>query len=586
MNMKYLFSFLCLCCVLSVSAQKPVAINLAKAISESPKEIMLNELASDIRYVPLETTDDCLMNNEFYIMQYTGEDIITSGIFHFDKNGKFLNKIGSKGQGPEEYLQGLFAFGDWKNKLLYVQNWTTLTCYGFDGTFVRSVPTPQLNMGAAGLFDENHILYSNDIYYADKANPIQLYMVDSQNGKTVSKWRGHLEENKKYGMILTSRDFMYNYDNSLFYKPALENVIFKILSPKKRQLVYKFDCSGKDIDGRFSRMYCNVCRPVEKQTKTKHTCQEKYGVDYPCLTKQCIDSNIQAKSKINEEFIKQLESNNVSIVSEKQLGNYYYDLFIPETKTLIEINPTVTHTIDSHIPQFRSKSLNYHLDKTNFALNAGFSCINVWDWDDISKIIQNVLPNKHKLYARNLKIEEIDKQTANVFIDKYHLQNSCRNNTVNLGLYNNNQLVQVMTFGKPRYNKNYQYELLRLCSHSDYIIVGGAEKLFKYFINNYNPESVISYCDVSKFSGSVYYRLCFQLLRQSVPQIIWSKPNSKEHITDNLLRQRGFDQLFGTNYGKGTDNKLLMLNHGWLPICDCGQKVFVWLRKESVQIEQ
>lgn len=246
--MKYLFSFLCLCCVLSVSAQKPVVINLAKAISESPKEIMLNELASDIRYVPLETTDDCLMNNEFYIMQYTGEDIITSGIFHFDKNGKFLNKIGSKGQGLEEYLQGLFAFGDWKNKLLYVQNWTTLTCYGFDGTFVRSVPTPQLNMGAAGLFDENHILYSNDIYYADKANPIQLYMVDSQNGKTVSKWRGHLEENKKYGMILTSRDFMYNYDNSLFYKPALENVIFKILSPKKRQLVYKFDCSGKDID--------------------------------------------------------------------------------------------------------------------------------------------------------------------------------------------------------------------------------------------------------------------------------------------------------------------------------------------------
>ena len=53
MNMKYLFSFLCLCCVLSVSAQKPVVINLAKAISESPKEIMLNEWASDIRYVPL-----------------------------------------------------------------------------------------------------------------------------------------------------------------------------------------------------------------------------------------------------------------------------------------------------------------------------------------------------------------------------------------------------------------------------------------------------------------------------------------------------------------------------------------------------
>ena len=42
--MKYLFSFLCLCCVLSVSAQKPVVINLAKAISESPKAVSYTHL--------------------------------------------------------------------------------------------------------------------------------------------------------------------------------------------------------------------------------------------------------------------------------------------------------------------------------------------------------------------------------------------------------------------------------------------------------------------------------------------------------------------------------------------------------------
>lgn len=34
----------------------------------------------------------------------------------------------------------------------------------------------------------------------------------------------------------------------LYFKPALENVIYKMVSPKKRQLAYKFDCSGKDID--------------------------------------------------------------------------------------------------------------------------------------------------------------------------------------------------------------------------------------------------------------------------------------------------------------------------------------------------
>lgn len=244
----YLVISLFLGCCLYASAQKPVVINLARAISESPKEIMLSELATDIKYIPLETTDDCLMKNEFYIMQYTNEDIITSGIFHFDANGKFLNKIGNKGQGPKEYLQGLFAFGDWKNKLLYVQNWASMTCYTFDGDFVRSVPAPNQNMGAAALYDENHILYSNDMYYANKQNPVQLYLINSQTGKLVNKWRGRLEEGKKYGTILTSRDFMYNYNGQLFFKPALENVIFKISSPKKRELAYKFDCSGKDID--------------------------------------------------------------------------------------------------------------------------------------------------------------------------------------------------------------------------------------------------------------------------------------------------------------------------------------------------
>ena len=86
-----------------------------------------------------------------------------------------------------------------------------MTCYTFDGKFVRSVPAPKQNMGAAGLFDENHLLYSNDMYFADKQNPVQLYLIDSRTGKTAGKWRGLLEDNKKYGLILTSRDFMYHY---------------------------------------------------------------------------------------------------------------------------------------------------------------------------------------------------------------------------------------------------------------------------------------------------------------------------------------------------------------------------------------
>ena len=133
-----------------------------------------------------------------------------------------------------------------------------------------------------------------------------------------------------------------------------------------------------------------------------------------------------------------------------------------------------------------------------------------------------------------------------------------------------------MTFGKPRYNNKYQWELLRLCTQPKYRVVGGASKLFQYFIKIYNPESIISYCDRSKFNGSVYENIRMKLHHIVEPAKVWS--SGKQRITDNLLRQRGFDQLFKTNYGKGTNNEDLMLKHGWLPVYDCGQAVHTWLK--------
>ena len=52
-------------------------------------------------------------------------------------------------------------------------------------------------------------------------------------------------------------------------------------------------------------------------------------------------------------------------------------------------------------------------------------------------------------------------------------------------------------------------------------------------------------------------------------------PKTKRHITDNLLRQRGFDQLHNTNFGKGNSNEELMKEYGYVEIYDCGQLVFV-----------
>lgn len=55
----------------------------------------------------------------------------------------------------------------------------------------------------------------------------------------------------------------------------------------------------------------------------------------------------------------------------------------------------------------------------------------------------------------------------------------------------------------------------------------------------------------------------------------WYNIKTNVHITDNLLRQRGFDQLHGTNYGKGTSNEELMLEHDYVEVYDAGQSTYI-----------
>ena len=432
---------------------------------------------------------------------------------------------------------------------------------------------------------KDHYKEYNKKYQKEHKEQIKEYCTENKEKRSLAykKW---YEKNKEHKKI-------YDEQYRKMYAEIHKNDVFEKVC----------ECCGKNFVVKYNKRYTKYCsyecyykcyiskvkkainhkygvdfatQSKEVMAKIKKTCQEKYGVDYTCLLPQCRENNNKIISQLNKSFAELLfYEYNIETSFEYKINNndkFYYDLNVKDTNILIEINPTFTHTcVDTGI--FNPKSPDYHINKTLFAQSQGYRCINVWDWDDWNKIV-NLIKPKQTLYARKLELKEISKQLANEFLDKYHLQNSCYGNSVNLGLFLNDNLVQVMTFGKPRYNKNYEWELLRLCSKPEYMIVGGAEKLFKHFICTNNPKSIISYCDMSKFSGDVYKRLGMTLKNISKPQKIWSK--DLDYITDNLLRQRGFDQLFNTNYGKGTDNEQLMIKHNWLPVYDCGQKVFVW----------
>lgn len=313
--------------------------------------------------------------------------------------------------------------------------------------------------------------------------------------------------------------------------------------------------------------------------KVVESCMKKYGVPYACMTPNC-RSSYRTVSKINKAFGTLLEEHSMPYETEFPLKRKSFDFKI--NNILVEIDPTSTHNSTMSIfPDSKPTSCSYHIEKTKIAEDNGYRCIHVFDWDDWRSILELLLPRK-RLHARKCRVQKVDKKTADEFTAVHHLSGKCNGQNINYGLYyDNDELVEVMTFGKPRYNKKYDLELLRLCTCKGIEVIGGASKLFHEFCKDHEDLSIISYCDLSKFTGSVYEKIGMKLSHVTSPAKIWSKGSKK--ITDNLLRQRGYDQLFNANYGKGTSNEQLMLEHGWLPVYDCGQRVFTYDIKQGIK---
>lgn len=82
-----------------------------------------------------------------------------------------------------------------------------------------------------------------------------------------------------------------------------------------------------------------------------------------------------------------------------------------------------------------------------------------------------------------------------------------------------------MSFSKTKYNKNLKdensWEIIRSCSLLNTLIIGGAQKLFTYFIRNYNPDSIFSYCDFNKFDGKSYKNIGMKFIGYTGPDMKW-----------------------------------------------------------------
>ena len=437
---------------------------------------------------------------------------------------------------------------------------TNLERYGVECSAQSDIVKEKIKATNLEKYGVEYSFQAEEVKDKIKATSLERYGVDNPSKSDIIK-----------GRIVESNRKNLGVDYPMQSKGVMDKSRVTSLEKYGTEYPNQSDIVKSKIDASTLEHYGvnRACKLDEFKQKVVDTNRERYGVDYTCLI---YSGKLKGNdSSYNRSFAEFLDDNDIKYEREFLLQKYSYDFKVGET--LIEINPTATH--NTHFNPYGKNRIdaNYHRDKSKLAKDSGYSVIHVFDWDDVDKVVQ-LLKFRVTAYARKCDVKVVSEIDTNNYLDMYHLQGTCRGQKIRLGLYHDNQLVSLMTFGKSRFNKNCDYELLRYCSH--YNVVGGAEKLFNHFIKEYKPSSIVSYCDTSKFSGKVYDTLGFTHVKTNSPRKHWYSTKEKRHITDGLLLSQGYDRLFKENHGKGTSNEELILNRGYLPVYDCGQATYIW----------
>ena len=290
--------------------------------------------------------------------------------------------------------------------------------------------------------------------------------------------------------------------------------------------------------------------------------------------------NIVEPTKTNTIY-KQFEIFNL-IKTENKLYNYKLiglkeiDIVLPDIKLGIEYDGLIFHS-EGLLNEGRVRNVdkNYHLNKLELCLEKGYDLFHIFESDNIDiwiSMINNRLGFNERIYARKCIIKELKSTEIKDFLNNNHLQGFI-NSSINLGLYYNNELVSLMTFSKPRFNKNYEYELIRFCNKLNTSVIGSASKLFNYFIKNYNPKSIISYANRRFSNGSIYEKLGFKFLRKTAPNYFYFKPSIRILMSRNQFQKHKLANLLD-KFDENLSESENMFNNGYRRIYDCGNLVY------------
>lgn len=323
---------------------------------------------------------------------------------------------------------------------------------------------------------------------------------------------------------------------------------------------------------------------IDKDVQLKYECLDcgsiflddgKNWQDVHCGNRCHSSSSYAEKDVLN--FVKQNTSHNVLANHRfyySGLQYYELDVYVPELKLGIEYNGLYWHSVEN-------KGKNYHRDKYRFFKTQGIELVQIFEneWFDKSDIVKSILLGKlhspsRVLYARKLGIKELSVIEYKAFCMDNHLQGYAVA-SAKYGAFLGEELVQVLSFSKSRFNRKIEWECIRSCTKLNTNVVGGFERLFGHFIDCHDPTSVLSYCDNRWFTGGSYLRNGYTLSHDSGVNYYYFKTDSTK-LYHRLNFRKDRLHLLLEKFDESLSEGENMSNNGYYRIEDAGNSVYVW----------
>jgi DNA-directed RNA polymerase subunit RPC12/RpoP len=283
------------------------------------------------------------------------------------------------------------------------------------------------------------------------------------------------------------------------------------------------------------------------------------------------------------EFIKKSLPSGTDVISRTKaiIPPLEIDIYVPSKHIAFEFDGLWWHqAADMSISSGIGTSSRYHLDKTLQCERRGIQLVHVLEHEWLAKRsivedrIKSILGIYSKtVFARRCSVKEVSSKTSAEFLENSHLQGNA-SASVRLGLFFENELVALMTFCKPRFDKKHEWELLRFCTKPGLHVIGAAGKLLKHFEKTFKPKSLVSYADRRWSQGKVYNAIGFKLDHTSPPSCWWCNTKTGE-MKSRVACQKHKLKFLLEKFDESLSAHQNMVVNGWLAIYDCGNYVFV-----------